>query len=380
MRRVRNSGSRTINVQRYDVLDGMRGVAAICVMLMHFLSHENIHIFPNADVAVDFFFILSGFVLAHAYGNASALSTYSFMRIRIIRLYPMFLLGMCIAAPVLFMNGKSWGTTYRPDEVISATICNILYLPFFGGYLPATVGNPIDTVPVFPLNPPAWSLFFEMLVNLFFLRFIGLGKYKLATIVAASFVMMIAVGLAAIYILENRLGIQVQSGWGASNIAGGIPRVFFGFTFGILIYRIVNDDRFSRIKALAKNKPWLSYLTLSLMVLIISIPAPKGWVSVVYLALIASAAPLLVIAGSLIHCEGTVERRVMKTLGWLSYPVYCLHMPIAHHVELWYERGLQIPVAAVISSTILTLALSIVLTRFYEEPVRFWLSRNAQKN
>jgi len=100
-----------VREKRYEVLDGLRGVAAISVMLMHYSENTVNPLFKNADIAVDLFFILSGFVLAHAYGArlAGGWSPWLFMRARIIRLYPLYLLGSLIGLAAMLVGAVAGG-------------------------------------------------------------------------------------------------------------------------------------------------------------------------------------------------------------------------------------------------------------------------------
>src|SRR5262245_60033816 len=94
-----------VREKRYEVLDGLRGWAAISVMLMQYSENTANPLFKNADIAVDLFFILSGFVLMHSYRKKLllGLSAREYIRKRIIRLYPMFAISMAIGIPALLI-------------------------------------------------------------------------------------------------------------------------------------------------------------------------------------------------------------------------------------------------------------------------------------
>src|SRR6516225_9704176 len=88
----------------YPILDGLRGVAAILVIIYHLFeayypvpAHHPEH---HGYLAVDFFFLLSGFVVGYAYDDRweKGMSVWDFFKIRLIRLHPLVLLGVLIGA------------------------------------------------------------------------------------------------------------------------------------------------------------------------------------------------------------------------------------------------------------------------------------------
>ena len=151
------------------MLDGMRGVAAFAVMMMHFTNNLPTPLFKTAYLAVDLFFILSGFVIAHSYNEAllsGSMKFLEFFKRRLIRLYPMFFIGLVIGAASLHW-AKQWGEThYSLQNIVFASLCNIFFIPYF---------NNIDGGHIFPLDDPAWSLFFGV-----FFQPVRIGCFRLA--------------------------------------------------------------------------------------------------------------------------------------------------------------------------------------------------------
>ena len=92
----------TDSKNHYEILDGLRGVAAVMVVLFHLFEtftggNHLIQIINHGYLAVDFFFVLSGFVIGYAYDNRWAKMTLGgFFKRRLIRLHPMIILGMLI--------------------------------------------------------------------------------------------------------------------------------------------------------------------------------------------------------------------------------------------------------------------------------------------
>src|ERR1700683_2829054 len=148
----------TTGETRYYVLDGMRGIAAIAVMIYHFSLDTGSVFLINADLAVDFFFILSGFVIAHSYGGRlrNGMNPLEYIGKRLIRLYPMFVLGILIGAPVLFLLERAGAANAPARFIVGSVLYNLLFLPDISNF---------QNGELFPANPPAWSLFFEMIAS-----------------------------------------------------------------------------------------------------------------------------------------------------------------------------------------------------------------------
>ena len=118
---------------RYLALDGLRGVAALSVMIHHLISYRGTTVFNNAGAAVDLFFILSGFVITHSYGARlqNGMSVFEYMCRRVIRLYPTFILGLVIGGPILYVLMKAGLADYSKRDILDGIIHNGLFLPYF---------------------------------------------------------------------------------------------------------------------------------------------------------------------------------------------------------------------------------------------------------
>ena len=116
---------------RYLVLDGLRGVAAFSVMFYHFCMGSSVALFPNATVGVDLFFMLSGFVLAHAYATRFQQGyAYSAYLYRVLtRLYPMLLAGCILGMVALYLNKAAGFINVGTQDIVMAFVSNALYLP-----------------------------------------------------------------------------------------------------------------------------------------------------------------------------------------------------------------------------------------------------------
>lgn len=334
----------------YQTLDGMRGLAAICVVLLHATMFPPIA--TGAYLAPDLFFVLSGFVIAHAYDRKleAGLGVWRFIQFRMIRFYPFYLIGLAlgIAAAV-------WSTPTTPW--VAAAIVALFFLPF-----------PMRTeeggVMLFPLNPPAWTLFYELLVNgVYAALYKHLSTKKLVIGVAITAIAMIGIGL---------MRGTLSGGWNANagQVAIAVLRVTFSFGVGILIFRAQH----------LLPKVCLPPIVILLLVLPPLLIAPVGpWILVRDLLSVMIYFPVLVWAG--IHAQPRREiAPLFKFLGLTSYGVYAIHQPILKLVEHWTEgfayRSSQCLEFLVVASILL---LAYLIDRFVDFPIRRKLVSKVRK-
>lgn len=299
-------------MQRFIFLDGLRGIAAIAVMIHHFTVHANKGIFSGAGFAVDIFFCLSGFVLTHAYLNRfqSGLSLKTFFLKRFTRLYPLFFVGTCLGIVAMFLKLALDQTSYSFSSIIISAFFNILYLPFFSNNDVFILNGQVRGA-IFPTNDPGWSLFFEWIANIFFAcLFLSDGEIikKLILILFTGYVM------AVIWVIN---GGSEFPGFNSLNFLGGFPRVIVGFFSGALIYFLFQKF----------NKPINQrYAVLMLGVLFLLII--KKWPINYWLFSITFLIPTMIFfsAKVIINCKRL--EKICIYLGWLSYPLYCLHYPL----------------------------------------------------
>ena len=323
---------------RFGTLDGMRGIAAILVMAMHFFKdrpetvYGRFHFLNNADLAVDFFFMLSGFVVAQAYGDrlAGGLSALRFIRLRLVRLYPMFFIGMLLGlgAYGLMLNGGQ--AVPSGMELHLAALLNFAFLPVLNHGTTLNFDRALPTPgEIFPFLPPAWSLFFELVANVSFAFLFRLPPRALCAVTGASFVAMVLFGLY----LGHGQSLSFSPGWGTENAAGGLFRVTFGFYAGVLLHRLgAHRGRFGPLPApLRKSGVLYALLAASLAMPIVG----KGIFPAFFLLVLS---PLLIVAGAQNQVRSRTMARLSHALGWLSYPVYCLHFAIGRLVWVWGDR------------------------------------------
>ena len=344
---------------RYETLDALRGVAALSVVVYH-LHAFNVtpDLLPSAHLAVDFFFVLSGFVVAHAYGEArlGRMSWLDFASRRIVRLMPLASLGAAIGLAVLLLKWRLYPGAEPPlTNILRAGALNLFMLPSF-------VGDTIYEHGIFPGDGPLWSLFFELVVNLVWgLIGVRLTTRRLALFVAASGLAM--VGLALMQ-GSTRMGVGPETFW------GGLARASFGFTLGVLLYRLRGVLTF-------RARPWAPLACAAALAVAFAGPAwlvhgpaqTLAW----DLAWMLVALPALVVVGAGQDGGGWLSKR----LGELSYPVYVLHWPCVEVLAGARQKlapSLGWPVFCVVAIALVVLAAWFTL-KLYDEPVRRWLGQ-----
>lgn len=354
----------------FITLDGLRGVAALMVLCYHiFEAFATSHIDQRVNhgyLAVDFFFLLSGFVMAHAYDNKGAsMSTWAFIKRRIIRLHPMVVMGALIGAIFFYTQGCSFW------EVSKISILSLLFATTLNVFLiPVTPGAEIRGVgEMFPLNGPSWSLFFEYLGNLLYIFILR----KLSTKALAMVVFIAAAGLVT-YAIKGPDG-DVAVGFSLTGIGflGGSLRLLFSFSAGLLLARV-----FKPIKI--KGAFWYCSIVL---IILLGMPrigdASTLWLNGIYDSICCLLLfPALVYLGASDVVSSKAMQQVNKFLGDLSYPLYTVHYPFIYLYFAWvknnklsFEDSFPGAAALFIGSIILAL----ICLKFYDIPVRRYLTK-----
>lgn len=354
----------------YDLLDGLRGVAALTVVCFHlFEAYATSHLDQRINhgyLAVDFFFILSGFVVGYAYDDRwTKMTVREFLTRRLVRLQPMVVIGALIGAVMFYTQGcPVWDVSAVPVAMLLvATLMNAFMIP-------ATPGAEIRGVgEMYPLNGPAWSLFFEYIGNVLYALFIRrLSTRALAVLVAAA-----GCGFAAFSVWGPLGDICVGFSLTGENIVGGSLRLLFAFPAGLLLSRVFRPVR-------VRGAFWIGTLA---VVALASVPRIGGsehlWMNGVYDALCAVVLfPLIVWIGASGKTTDRVTSRICKFLGDISYPLYMVHYPFIYLYYAWVKNenltfGQSLPGAAALVAG--SVALAWLCLRFYDEPVRRFLSK-----
>lgn len=354
----------------YNILDGLRGIAALTVVCFHlFEAFATSHLDQKINhgyLAVDFFFILSGFVVGYAYDDRwKTMKTKDFLKRRIIRLQPMVVMGAIIGGCMFYFQGCSvW-------DVSQVTIGALLIATLLNAFLiPATPGTEIRGLgEMYPLNGPTWSLFFEYIGNILYALFIR----KLSTKALTVLVIAAGCGLATFAIFGPYGDICAGFQLTGTEFTGGFLRLLFSFSAGLLLSRIFKP-------AHIKGAFWLCSLSI---VVLLSVPRIGGtehfWMNGLYETFcFAVFFPLIVFLGASGKTTDKYTVRICKFLGDISYPLYMVHYPFIYLYYAWVKNenltfGESLPGAAAL--VIGSILLAYASLKFYDEPVRKYLTK-----
>ncbi len=286
---------------RFYGLDGVRGLAAVSIMLFHYTQYNGLSWFKAAPMAVDLFFILSGFVIRHGYGDriANGLPFHDFLRHRTLRLWPVYMVGLMVGVVAAALQGM------RPVDLSIVAAMGSALLPNFYQTTWA-LGNGGTVSGIFPLNGTTWSLFFEVVVNMVFFAWIALRRRTALTGVA------VVSGL--VYAVCVLLSGQVNPGWGVDNFWLAFPRVIAEFSLGVCLYN--ERDRLPRLP------DWLLPALGAIMLFLFLFA--DGRALLLYIFVLA---PLLILSAARLQPR-RLARKLCQTLGDMSYPLYVLHIPL----------------------------------------------------
>ena len=361
----------------YELLDGLRGTAALLVISYHIgegfaTSPVDQHV-NHGYLAVDFFFILSGFVIGYAYDDrwGKSLNIGNFFRRRLIRLHPMVIMGAVLGVEAYCIQGcVQWdGTAVPLTMVLLAFLLNLFLLPVIPGTGTDVRGN----AEMFPLNGPNWSLFFEYIGNILYALFLR----RLSTRWLTALTAVAGLGLGA-FAVGNLSGYgHLGVGWSMIdwNLLGGFLRLMFSFSIGLLMSRV-----FRPVKI--RGAFWICS---AIVAVLLSLPhiggGEKMWMNGLYEAVCTLFIfPALVWLGASGKTTDKVTSKVCRFLGDISYPVYVVHYPLMYLFYAWLWGGEErIPFSEAWPAALLVAAGSILLSwlclRFYDMPLRRWLGK-----
>lgn len=356
----------------YPILDGLRGVAAIIVVTFHLtepLGTGHLDILVNHGyLAVDFFYLLSGFVIGYAYDDRwHNMTIGTFLKRRIERLQPMVILGMTLGAIGFYFT----------DSTIWPLIHTV---PLWKMLLVLLIGYTVLPVPLsldirgwqemHPLNSVGWSLFFEYIANILY----AIGIRKFSKTALGILVLIAAIALAHLAITGPNG--DVSGGWtlNAEQVRMGITRMMYPFFAGLLLSRIAKPTRI-------KN----AFLWCSLMIaVVLYMPRIGGaehlWMNGVYESVcIIIIFPLIVYLAASGMVHNPTEHRICKFLGDISYPLYLVHYPLVYFYVAWISNNKGTTIVEAWPYALLILTGSIILAyaslKWYDEPVRQWLRK-----
>lgn len=361
-----------VSKPHYEILDGLRGVAALMVVAFHLLETHSggnhlEQIINHGYLAVDFFFMLSGFVIGYAYDDRwDRMSVGAFFKRRMIRLHPMVIVGSIIGA-LFFYFQKAPCFPFIQDTSVGTLLlvmllgCTLLPLPLKWDVRGWTEMH--------PLNGPAWSLYFEYIGNILYALFVR--KFSKA---ALTLLVLVAGCFTAHHCLTAATG-DIVGGWALNweQQSLGLIRLMYPFFGGLLLFRL---GWLVRMKKHAFG--WCSLL----IVAVLAFPRLGGeehfWMNGLYEACcILFVFPVIVSMGAGGKVAGKRATAVCKFLGDISYPIYITHYPLIYTYTAWVSNH-NVTLVEGILYMILTfaaaLALAYVCLKGYDIPVRKWLT------
>lgn len=335
----------------------MRGIAAILVLELHVfyyfsLTDSSLPVFDHVYLAVDCFYVISGFVIAHSFDPklATGMSFPRFAWLRILRLYPMIVIGVLLGSVTLVALWRMQ-PGISPFAILQAIVSGLLLIP--------TTALAQFKPWVFPANSPHWSLSFEMVACLTYALSFRFLKGRVLIIVT----LLAAVALATV----SRLGSGLDIGYRVSDYALAFGRVFYPFFIGVMIRR---SPFFA-----AKSSNW-GYLAIPILLVVLINPIPASWQ---YDAIVdIFALPLLVflVASS----KRSPLDSCAAVAGEISYPLYAIHFPLvvafSNASKIWHFTPLSNLVLAVATSVV-AIALAYALNHYVDVPARRYFGRLA---
>lgn len=341
--------------QHFEILDGLRGIAALAVVIFHFM--EWVYTDPGKNfighgfLAVDFFFCLSGFVIGYAYDDRIAkMGVLEFFKSRIIRLHPLIIAGSVLGLlAFLFDPFGGQPGLYGAGKIILIFLCSALLIPF-----PVMGDRGFN---LFGLNAPSWSLFWEYVANIVY-AFV-LYKIKRSYLIALT-----VISAAAICFVSYRSG-NLLGGWSGPTFWDGSARISYSFLAGLLIYRS---------NWIIKNR--LGFAGLSILLFLAFLMPFSNWSWLTEPLVVLFYFPLLIALGA-----GSALNPGLKKLctfsGKISYPLYMTHYAVLWMFGNYYlshKPGSMQLAFIIISGVVLLVGAAYVVMIAYDIPVRKYLS------
>ena len=367
---------------RYEILDGLRGVAAIIVVAFHLLETYSkgpaYQILNHGYLAVDFFFVLSGFVIGYAYDDRwNRMSLKDFFKRRLVRLHPMGIMGSLIGALFFYFGAAAFPVIAGVQwwKVLLICLLGCTMLPALPSWDIRGWGE------TNPLNGPSWSLLYEYIANILYALVIRrFPKFVLGLFVAGAAVLTLDLtlnlDLFGLLPADRSAAYTVIGGWSVNptQIYIGFSRLLYPFFAGLLL---------SRLGAAIRVRGgfwWCSLLIAAALVMphVGSVSTP--WIDGGYQALvILFVFPLIVSMGAGSRVAGARSVAVCTFLGEISFPLYITHYPLVYMQMAWVAGNPDAPLGTGIFVNVAIFLLAVGLAwaclKLYDLPVREWLKR-----
>lgn len=379
---------------RYEILDGLRGVAALMVILFHCFE-TYIPVFGTQHInhgylAVDFFFVLSGFVIGYAYDDRwDKMSTWNFFKRRLIRLHPMVIAGTVFGACMFFFGESDYFPNIAKVQPWQFFLCLFLALLM----IPASPGLDIrGWGETNSFNGPNWSLTFEYIGNILYaFIFRRLPTAVLGLLCVASIFLTLNLTLGwDVFGVFPAPKYDVIGGWSLTpdQMLIGFSRLLYPFLCGLLISRIL-------AKHMTKNNPssspfvvrggfWWASLMLVVLFAMPQIGGKPGIADGLYQAFaIIIIFPIVVLIGAGSKTTDPKSAKWCEFLGQLSYPLYIVHYPLMYMQMAWVSTHPVAPawhhIALNAGIVLVSIGIAWAFLKLYDEPVRKWLKKKLYK-
>lgn len=347
--------------QHFNILDGLRGVAALAVVIFHFMEWAygdfTKNFIAHGFLAVDFFFCLSGFVIGYAYDDRiGKMGVFEFLKSRFIRLHPLVVAGSVLGL-IAFLFDPFGGNvgSYSIGRIGLIFLCSLLLIPF-----PVMEDRGFN---LFGINAPSWSLFWEYVANIVYalvLCRLNRRYILLLTIISAVIICVVS------YDAGNLLG-----GWSGPTFWHGGARISYSFLAGLLIYRS---------NWIIQNKLGFGGLSVLLFLAFI-MPFSEEWSWLTESLVVLFYFPLLIALGAGAILAPRLEK-ICVFSGKISYPLY-----MTHYAVLWmfgnYYTSHEVDTTQltwiIIVALFLLIGLAYLVMVVYDIPIRKYLTNKRRE-
>ncbi len=380
---------------RYEILDGLRGVAALMVVIFHLseaFSYDPVYKHLNHGyLCVDFFFVLSGFVIGYAYEKrmtSGTMSRWMFLKARLIRLQPMILISLLFGAALFYFQECNYYAGIAGASVwyvIENMLLSFFMIPITPAFNVRANGEMIL------LNIPLWSMVFEYIANVLFCLFVfKFGKKSLIALVGAFAVLLAdsALNMNLFGILNaHDYPLSLNAGWSCTteHFYIGLARVGYSFFVGLLLYRLMNRNT---MPTNTHSTSGIGRFALCSMIIIgvVCMDQIGGyehplWDGIFNLTCTLVLFPMTVYLGAKTRVGSDKTRQVCDFLGRLSYPLYLMHYPLVYLFFMWidthHDSSFSILAFTSVSIFLLSIAMAYASLKLFDEPVRRWLTKKA---
>lgn len=360
MQQPNTSSTLTATRQHFEVLDGLRGIAAISVVIFHFMEiavpDYNNSFIAHAYLAVDFFFCLSGFVIAYAYDQKlTQIGKVIFFKLRLIRLHPLVVIGSVIGLLAFIFDPFNNLYQKYSGQLFLMFLSSCFMIPY-----PLVHERYFN---LFHLNPPSWSLFWEYIANICYAFFLIKIRNK---------ALWILTGIAAIALFyEAHRSGNLSVGWSGDNITGGGIRVFYSFLAGMLVYRskwIISSN--------------LNFITIGVLLIVAFLmPYFQSFNSITEPLVVVFYFPFLIALGAGVRSKPSLVG-LCNFSGNISYPLYMVHYPFIwifmSYVEKLKPSGSEMS-RVIVFGVLLLIAFAYAIMVLVDIPIRQRLKKLMNK-